>query len=148
MMLNCVITDDEPIAVEILEDYIHMVSGLRLVAQCKSAMETLAVLRRQTVDVLFLDIDVPEQVIVHETVVARRMSGRKAHVFIQVERRDPPPVQLHLHQFTVEQQRRAASSQTQHSVRLFAQQSPHKPCRNACGGFRSRLYDDFHFKGQ
>lgn len=60
MMLNCVITDDEPIAVEILEDYIHMVSGLRLVAQCKSAMETLTVLQRQSVDVLFLDIKMPE----------------------------------------------------------------------------------------
>jgi DNA-binding LytR/AlgR family response regulator len=60
MTLHCVITDDEPIAGEILEDYIRMAPGLRLVAQCKNAMEALTVLRRQPVDVLFLDIKMPE----------------------------------------------------------------------------------------
>ena len=60
MILQCVITDDEPIAGEILEDYIRMVPGLRLVAQCKNAMETLSVLQQQKVQLLFLDIKMPE----------------------------------------------------------------------------------------
>ncbi len=60
MNLQCVITDDEPIAQEILEDYINMVPGLQLVAKCKNAMETLTVLRHSRVDILFIDIKMPE----------------------------------------------------------------------------------------
>lgn len=60
MSLNCVITDDEPIALEILEDYINMVPGLQLVAKCESAIETLSALRQNDVDVLFIDIKMPE----------------------------------------------------------------------------------------
>jgi DNA-binding LytR/AlgR family response regulator len=59
MNLNCVVTDDEPIAQEILEDYIRMVPGLNMVAKCKNAMETLSVLREHQVDVLFIDIHMP-----------------------------------------------------------------------------------------
>jgi len=57
--LCCVITDDEPIALEILEDYINMVPGLTLVAKCANAMETIAVLRSHHVDILFIDIQMP-----------------------------------------------------------------------------------------
>lgn len=60
MKLKCVITDDEPIASEILEDYIRMVPGLELTAKCKDALETLQVLREEQVDVLFIDIQMPE----------------------------------------------------------------------------------------
>ena len=59
MNLNCVITDDEPIAQEIIEEYIKMIPGLQLVAQCRNAMDTLNVLRTQHVDVLFIDIHMP-----------------------------------------------------------------------------------------
>ncbi len=59
MKLNCVITDDEPIAQEILEDYIRLVPGLCLVAKCKNAMETMDVLRANEVDILFIDIQMP-----------------------------------------------------------------------------------------
>jgi DNA-binding LytR/AlgR family response regulator len=59
MILQCVITDDEPIAIEILEDYIRMAPGLKLIAQCKNATETLPVLQQQKVDLLFLDIKMP-----------------------------------------------------------------------------------------
>lgn len=60
MKMNCVITDDEPIAQEILEDYVRMVPELALVAKCKDAMETFSVLREQQVDILFIDIQMPE----------------------------------------------------------------------------------------
>lgn len=60
MTLNCVITDDEPVALEILEDYIRMVPELNLVAKCKDAIETFSVLRQNQVDVLFIDIQMPE----------------------------------------------------------------------------------------
>ena len=57
--LACVITDDEPIALEILEDYIKMVPGLTLVAKCANAMETMDVLRKNKIDILFIDIRMP-----------------------------------------------------------------------------------------
>ena len=60
MILQCVVTDDEPIAGEILEDYIRMTPMLRLIAKCRNAMETLSILREQKVDLLFLDIKMPE----------------------------------------------------------------------------------------
>ncbi|GAA4464711.1 LytTR family DNA-binding domain-containing protein [Nemorincola caseinilytica] len=59
MNLNCVITDDEPIAQEILEEYVRMIPGLNLVAKCRNAMETLHVMRNNTVDILFMDIHMP-----------------------------------------------------------------------------------------
>ena len=61
MNLQCVITDDEPIALEILEDYINMVPGLQLAAKCKNAMETLTVLRQSRVDILFIDIKLKKE---------------------------------------------------------------------------------------
>lgn len=59
MILNCIITDDEPIAQEILEDYVRQVPGLKLIAKCKNAMETLQALREHDVDILFIDIQMP-----------------------------------------------------------------------------------------
>jgi DNA-binding LytR/AlgR family response regulator len=57
--LNCIITDDEPIALEILEDYIRQVPGLNVVSKCSDAMETLAAMRKEKIDVLFIDIQMP-----------------------------------------------------------------------------------------
>lgn len=59
MIMTCVITDDEPIAREILEDYVRMIPDLRLVASCKNAAETMAALREHHVDILFADIQMP-----------------------------------------------------------------------------------------
>ncbi len=59
MQLNCVVTDDEPVAAEILEDYVRLIPGLQLVGTCRDALETNSLLRRQAVDVLFMDIQMP-----------------------------------------------------------------------------------------
>ncbi len=59
MNLNCVITDDEPIARDILEEYAKMIPGLNIIAKCRNAVETLEVLRHNSVDVLFTDIHMP-----------------------------------------------------------------------------------------
>jgi DNA-binding LytR/AlgR family response regulator len=60
MKINCVITDDEPIAREIIEDYVKMLPDLTLIASCSNAVETYAALRSHKVDLLFLDIQMPE----------------------------------------------------------------------------------------
>ena len=58
--LQCIIADDEPIARQILENYIGDTPHLELVATCKNAFEVMEVLQKQTVDILFLDINMPK----------------------------------------------------------------------------------------
>jgi DNA-binding LytR/AlgR family response regulator len=59
MSLKCIITDDEPIALEILEDYVTQVPGFTLAAKCANAMETMSAMRKEKIDVLFMDIQMP-----------------------------------------------------------------------------------------
>ena len=58
--LQCIIADDEPIARQILENYIGDTPHLELVATCKNAFEVMEELQRQSVDILFLDINMPK----------------------------------------------------------------------------------------
>jgi two-component system LytT family response regulator len=58
-MLRCIAVDDEPLALELLEDNISKVPYLQLVAKCNNAMEAIKVLQEQTVDLILLDIQMP-----------------------------------------------------------------------------------------
>ena len=58
--LSCLIIEDEPIAAEILEDYIQQIAFLDWKATCKDALFGLDVLQNQAIDVLFLDIHLPK----------------------------------------------------------------------------------------
>jgi two-component system, LytTR family, response regulator len=59
-MITCLIIDDEPLAVKLLEDYINQTANLQLSHKCYNAMEALAFLKNNAVDVLFLDINMPK----------------------------------------------------------------------------------------
>lgn len=59
-IFQCVIADDEPIARQIIENYIGSIPNLELVTSCKNAFEVMAVLQDRTIDLLFLDINMPE----------------------------------------------------------------------------------------
>ncbi len=59
-MLKCIIADDEPIARQILENYIDQIPNLELVASCKDAFEVMEVLQEHAVQILFLDINMPK----------------------------------------------------------------------------------------
>lgn len=54
------IADDEPLARELLESYLEKLPQYRLAASCANALEAFAVLSRGPVDLLLLDINMPE----------------------------------------------------------------------------------------
>src|ERR1700682_6476741 len=58
-MMKCMAVDDEPLALALLQDNIRQVPTLELVASCNTAMQALAVLNEQEVDLVFLDIQMP-----------------------------------------------------------------------------------------
>jgi len=57
---KCVIIDDEPVAHYVLVSYIEKNANLSLVAQCYNALEALDYIRNNPVDLVFLDINMPE----------------------------------------------------------------------------------------
>ena len=59
-MLNCVIIDDEPLARDILTSYLQQSGYARLAGAFSNAFDAHQFLQRNTVDVIFLDIEMPE----------------------------------------------------------------------------------------
>ena len=60
MKLQCLLIDDEPPALKVLAGYIAAIPGLEVCGQCKNAIEALSVLQSKKVDVIFLDIKMPQ----------------------------------------------------------------------------------------
>ena len=58
--MTCIIIDDEPLAVDLLESYASKIEDLEVIGTFNNALDALKVLREQPVDVLFLDIQMPE----------------------------------------------------------------------------------------
>jgi DNA-binding LytR/AlgR family response regulator len=60
MKLRCLLIDDEPPALKVLESHMSQIDGLEIVGQCHNAIEALDVLHQRPVDVIFLDIKMPK----------------------------------------------------------------------------------------
>ena len=60
MILNCWIIDDEPLALNLLESYVQKTPFLKLTGMYSSALTAMHDLENQHVDVIFLDIQMPE----------------------------------------------------------------------------------------
>ena len=60
MSIRCLIVDDEPLAVEILESFVERVDSLDLVASCTNGVKAFDILKKEKVDLLFLDIQMPK----------------------------------------------------------------------------------------
>lgn len=58
--IRTVIVEDEPIAQEILAAYISKIPALQLIGKCKNGLEAFSLLSREKVDLLLLDINMPE----------------------------------------------------------------------------------------
>ena len=60
MKINCIIVDDEYLARVLLADYVSKLPQLKLVATCSSALEAIELMQNNTIDLIFLDIQMPE----------------------------------------------------------------------------------------
>lgn len=59
-MIRCIAVDDEPIALDKLVNYISRIPYLDLVASCEDASEAMKIVSTQKVDVMFIDINMPD----------------------------------------------------------------------------------------
>jgi two-component system, LytTR family, response regulator len=59
-MIRCVVVDDEPYARQLLTEFISKVPNLKLEGAFSSALAALPVLSKKSIDVLFLDIQMPD----------------------------------------------------------------------------------------
>ena len=58
--MKCLIVDDELLAREVIQSYIQQVDTLELAGSCSNAIQAFAALNREQVDLMFLDIKMPE----------------------------------------------------------------------------------------
>lgn len=54
------IVDDEPLAIDVISGYVSRVPQLELIVTCSDAMEALQALNQNSIDLIFLDIEMPE----------------------------------------------------------------------------------------
>ena len=57
---KCIIVEDEPIAAEVLQDYIAQISFLDLRGTCRDAIYAMELMQKEKIDVIFLDIHLPK----------------------------------------------------------------------------------------
>jgi len=57
--MNCIIVDDEELAHHVIEEYISRIPFLNLVGNCYDIQETISVLQNNSIDLIFLDINLP-----------------------------------------------------------------------------------------
>lgn len=58
--INCLVVDDDPSSLEILADYVSRIHLLHLIKKCTDPFEAMAVMEAEKIDLLFLDINMPE----------------------------------------------------------------------------------------
>lgn len=57
--MRCVIIDDEPLAVDVIESYINQIGGMEIVAKFNNPLDAITILNKHQVDLIFLDIEMP-----------------------------------------------------------------------------------------
>lgn len=59
-MMHCLIIDDEPLAIELLEDFVSKIPFLKLEKSCSSAFEAMQEIQSKKIDLIFSDIEMPD----------------------------------------------------------------------------------------
>lgn len=59
MNTRCIIVDDEPLAIKLIRTHVSKFNFLEVVAECKNAIQAVDVLRSESIDLMFLDINMP-----------------------------------------------------------------------------------------
>ena len=60
MKIRCLILDDEPLAIQLLQKHIAQLDFFEVAGTCTNAVQALSLLNRQSVDLLFMDIKMPQ----------------------------------------------------------------------------------------
>jgi DNA-binding LytR/AlgR family response regulator len=60
MKIRCLAVDDEPLALRVIESHIEKLTDVELVAKCSNAIQAFEVLKNKPIDLVFLDIQMPE----------------------------------------------------------------------------------------
>jgi len=58
-MMRCLLVDDEPLALDLIEDNLKHVNYIQVVGRCRTAAEAITILQTEQVDLLFCDIHMP-----------------------------------------------------------------------------------------
>lgn len=59
MKVRCLIVDDEPLAIRLIEKHISQIDSLEVAATCNSSIKAFEILNTHTIDLMFLDIKMP-----------------------------------------------------------------------------------------
>lgn len=59
-LIHCLIVDDEPVAREIMEEHLAKIEAVKIEGSCKNAIEAFNILNKKKIDLIFLDISMPE----------------------------------------------------------------------------------------
>jgi len=60
MSYSCLIVDDEQLARQLLEGFVNKIPGLKLKGMCKNPLEAMEILNNEKIDIILLDIQMPE----------------------------------------------------------------------------------------
>ena len=59
MIINCIIIDDEPLAIKVIKNHLLEIDKVNIIDTFNSAIEALNFLKENTIDLIFLDINMP-----------------------------------------------------------------------------------------
>ncbi|MCF8218487.1 MAG: LytTR family DNA-binding domain-containing protein [Bacteroidales bacterium] len=59
-MIKCLVVDDEPLAREAVKTHIAKMPDLALIGECENTLQAMVLLRKESIDLIFLDIEMPE----------------------------------------------------------------------------------------
>lgn len=57
--MNCLAIDDEPLALDVIEDFSQRIPFISLIGKCTSAFEAIEIMNQSKIDLIFLDINMP-----------------------------------------------------------------------------------------